>query len=295
MDWKLSGCPENIVETLVAFANDLEEAGGGSVLCGVQEAEGVATIVGIAHSEVKRLKNRIFELSRRLAVPSIEPRFDTFLMDNEKQVLIVRMDASSEVHTFKKHVFIRLGDKTVQASLAQQTALVQRKTGTSWLEQPCPDATLADINPFALLDLSKGRIPDGRMERYLEPGYRMFGSVPPLTERIQRPSGTETVPKRFAMLLAGKEPERFLPGAFVKLTHFQGLTRADSVFATQEFFGPISLIVQKVMAKFEQEASLIVDKTKDFLSGAQNRRRYSISALQEILVNALVHRDYQNP
>jgi hypothetical protein len=121
----------------------------------------------------------------------------------------------------------------------------------------------------------------------------MFGSAPSLTMRITSPIGDVVAPKRLAMLLIGKEPQRFLPGAFVAVTRFQGLTRADAVFSSNEFFGPIQLLVDRVMGVLEVEASLITDKTQDFLSGAQNRRRYSRQALQEILVNALAHRDYR--
>ena len=71
MDWKRGGDPENIVETLAAFANDYEQVGGGSALCGIEEvtdSQGVVTsrITGVSSVEALRLKNRIFELSRSL-------------------------------------------------------------------------------------------------------------------------------------------------------------------------------------------------------------------------------------
>jgi hypothetical protein len=72
------------------------------------------------------------------------------------------------------------------------------------------------------------------------------------------------------------------------------LNRADAVFSSNELTGPIPRLLEKVMGVLETEASVITDKTKDFLSGAQNRRRYSLQALHELLVNALVHRNYQD-
>ena len=123
----------------------------------------------------------------------------------------------------------------------------------------------------------------------------MFGSAPPLTQRTAGIGGETVTPKRFAMLLIGEEPQRFLCGGFVTVTRFPGLSRAETVFSTNEFFGPIPRLIEKVMGVLEAEASILTDKNQHFLSGAQNRKRYSLQALQELLVNALVHRDYQDP
>jgi hypothetical protein len=49
------------------------------------------------------------------------------------------------------------------------------------------------------------------------------------------------------------------------------------------------------MGALETEAVFVTDKSNDASTGLQNRRRYSKAALEELLVNALVHRDYRNP
>ena len=123
----------------------------------------------------------------------------------------------------------------------------------------------------------------------------MFGSAPPLISRISGPSGDVIVPNRFAILLIGKDPHHFLPGAFVKLTRFPGLTRADPAFSSKEFFGPIPRLIELVMEVLDAEDSMITDKTLDPKTGDQNHWRYNRHALHEILVNALVHRDYRDP
>jgi len=299
VDWKAGGDPEKIVRTLAAFANDYEGAGIGFVACGVEELkheDGSSTpkVVGISSGASRKLRDRIFALCHSLVAPPISPQFDSVSLDADKQVLVAWISASSEVHSFKRTIVVRQGDKVTNATVIQHSELVQRKAHLDWLDQPCPGATLDDIDFFALAEISKGLRPTGGASEFLEPGSRMFGSAPPLTKRIAGPSGDVVAPNRFTMLLIGKEPQRFLPGAFVAVTRFRGLTRADAVFSSNEFFGPIPRLVQKVMGVLESEASVITDKTQDFLSGAQNRRRYSQQALQEILVNALAHRDYQD-
>ena len=297
LDWKKGGDPENIVETLTAFANDYEEVGCGFVLCGIEEQkhkDGSSTseVAGITRGESNRLQNRIFELSRNRAHPPITPRFDSVSLDEDKEVLVVWVAASNELHFWDKKVVIRRADKTVTATINQHSELVLRKAHLHWLDQPCPGATEDDINFFALEEISKGHKQGGGAREFLQPGIRMFASARPLCSTVVGPTGDVVVPNRFAMLLIGEKPHQFMPGAFVALTRFQGLSRADSIFSSTEYFGPIPLLIEKVIGELESETAMITDKTRDFLNGAQNRKRYSVQALNEFLVNALAHRDY---
>ncbi len=301
VEWKKAGDPEQIVKTLAAFANDYEEAGGGRVFCGVKELEqpdgrSTPSMAGISGGEAKRLRDKIFELSRKLVAPPIEPRFFSVTLDADREVLVVWIDAGSELHFFRRTVVVRLGDKVTNATTKQHSDLVLRKAHLDWLDQPCPGATLDDLSPVALAEISKGRRPvGGTGAEFLQPGVLMFGSARPLVSRIASPRGDIVTPNRFAILLIGDKPERFLPGAFVKVTRFQGLTRADAIFSSNEFFGPIPLLIREVMGMLTAEASMITDKTLPYRNGGQNRRRYSEEALKEILVNALAHRDYRDP
>ena len=60
-------------------------------------------------------------------VPPISPQFDTYSLAPDKDVLVVSINASSELHFFKNRAVVRLGDRTVNASTQEQTELAQRK------------------------------------------------------------------------------------------------------------------------------------------------------------------------
>ena len=69
LDWKATGDPEKIAKTMSAYANDYEQVGSGSVLCGVEESknpqEGTRAVVsGLSRATLETLQNRIFELVR---------------------------------------------------------------------------------------------------------------------------------------------------------------------------------------------------------------------------------------
>lgn len=189
---------------------------------------------------------------------------------------------------------MRLDDKTTDASTAQIAELAQRKAHLDWLSQPCPGTSVDDVDFFALEQLVRGINLPGGVRQVLEPEFRLFGSADPLTSRIRVSGGDSLALNRFAVLLIGREPERYLPGAFVAVTRFRGVSRAEPIFFSNEFFGPIPKLVEKVMGVLEPETGVITDKTQDPLNGGSNRARYSRKAIFEILVNALAHRDYRD-
>jgi predicted HTH transcriptional regulator len=209
-----------------AFANDYEGAGSGYIFCGVEEqnspdGHSAPNVIGISSGASRKLRDRIFELSRSLVVPPIEPQFESVRLDGDKQVLVVWIASSSELHSFKKEVVIRLGDKVTTATVKQHSELAQRRAHLDWLDQPCPGATQDDVDFFALEEIAKGVRSTGGVLEFFQPGFRMFGSAPPLCSRIAGPSGDTVVPNRFAMLLIGKEPHHFLPGSVVASLAFK--------------------------------------------------------------------------
>src|SRR5262249_16422390 len=106
-------------------------------------------------SESQKLRNRIFGLSRALVTLSIAHQFDSVPLDAGKEVLVIWMIASSQVHSFKGKVPVRLGDKTTDANTQQLSELAQRKSHLDWLNQPCPGATLNVIDFFAVGEITR--------------------------------------------------------------------------------------------------------------------------------------------
>ncbi len=297
VDWKSSGDPEKIVKTLTAYANDFEEAGYGMVICGVEESKDNLPhplVTGLPQGVLKTLRDRVFNLCRSAVTPPLAPQFRTVTLPDANEVLVIWIGASSDIHACKGDEFVRLGDKVTKASPSQLAELALRKSHLDWLARPCPDARVDDLDLFALEELARRLHLEGGPSSFLTPGNRVIGSAAPFTSLVQTPTGTVTVPTRFAILLAGKEPHHFLPGAYVSLTRFAGTSRSDTVFYPGDLFGPIPFLVRKVMDALEAETGWVTDKSQDAVRVGQNRRRYSQTALQELVVNALAHRDYRD-
>jgi hypothetical protein len=150
-------------------------------------------------------------------------------------------------------------------------------------EQPCPDATLDDIDPKTV----DAFVRRAREERQfpLSEGAAM---VDVLTHLNLLFNGQ---PTKAAVLLFGRNPQRFLPSAEVRCMHFHGTEVARPVPFYRIFKGNL----------FEQ-----VDMAHDFVMSKLNRSvgtrtesaqapvRYEIppDVIREAIVNAIAHRDY---
>jgi len=97
-------------------------------------------------------------------------------------------------------------------------------------------------------------------------------------------------PRNYAVLLFGREPQRFIPGAFAIYSAYPGLDRSDASARRLEIPGTLLDQARRLQELLDAEAVTLFDKTD---RKAPNAEKYPRRALQEAMVNALAHRDYE--
>ena len=153
-------------------------------------------------------------------------------------------------------------------------------------ERPCPGATLDDMEADAIA----GFVRRARSERQFPVPERT--PMADVLAHLNLLQGTQ--PTNAAVLLFGRNPQRFVPCAEVRCMHFHGTEIQRPVPSYQIFKGRL----------FEQ-----VDRAADFVLGVLNRSvgtralssqapvAYEIPSdvIREAIVNAIAHRDYASP
>jgi ATP-dependent DNA helicase RecG len=93
------------------------------------------------------------------------------------------------------------------------------------------------------------------------------------------------------MLVLGKSPADFIPGAYLQFSRFEGVELADPVRDAKEIHGPLSSLLRLIDEIFQANIAVAVDLT----SGSRELRapEYPLTALQQVVRNAVLHRDYQ--
>ncbi len=116
--------PEDIIHTLCAYANDINNWDGGYIIIGVEEENGKAKLppIGIHSQELDAIQKKLIELSHKLN-PVYIPIFQPYLIDG-KHILVVFAPAGdnrpykapislSEKRT-ERAMYIKRGSKTVK-------------------------------------------------------------------------------------------------------------------------------------------------------------------------------------
>jgi ATP-dependent DNA helicase RecG len=156
-----------------------------------------------------------------------------------------------------------------------------RKSGKTWDDVVEPRASLADVDEKTIEQFKSdarraGRLPDDAGEL-------------PLAEFLDKLRLTENRQlKRAAIVIFGKDPGRFYPNQIVKIGRF-GASDDDLKF--QEVVeGNLLRLLRETAAELNRKFFI---KPIDF-EGLQRveKDEYPVAAVREILLNALVHRDY---
>ena len=303
-EWKKNVADEReMVKTLCAFANDIQHVGGGQVICGLQEetnqfGDVVAKIVGLDEKRVKELKNKVLSICHRQVEPPLTPLAEDYPLETDpsRKILVFSVTSSQYAHRYTirnegTHYYVRVNDRTQAANGLLSRLLEQKKAWPAFLDQTHPDASVEDLDMFALREFLGKLSLSLPVEAYLEPEVRFRGDV--LSLVTHPPGGSDRqVPRNFTLLLFGREPHIFFRGAYAILSIYQGTDKTAPRGQRFEIFGPIPRVISNLMDKFQLLLGLEIDKTVDMMEGIQNRPQFSKNAVLEAIVNAFVHRDY---
>jgi ATP-dependent DNA helicase RecG len=306
VEWKKTGDAREIVKKLTAFANSLQGSGGW-VVCGCEEERDEhgfqrAVLVGLTSAKIRELKGRVLDSCLEFVDPPLQPFIFEAPIANAPalRVLVFHVDRSEYVHTWKTpdgpKYYVTKDSSTIEAHGAVLQKLLRSKGATPpILNRPCPQASIADINPLAAEEfLSQAGLPRPAAG-YLEPDSRLDTFSHPLVVSVAvAPEVTRPIPTYLALLLFGREPTKFLPGAYAVLAVYDGVSRSGTHSQRFDASGPLPKLIRDLLERLRFYTGTEIDKSASALDSRQNRPRYSDKALQEAVVNAFAHRDYEH-
>ena len=282
----LSGnAPREIREAICAFANDLpryEEPG--VIFIGVRNNR---TIAGLPVTD---------ELLRQLAdmktdgnivpLPSMNVQ-KCVLQDKEIAVLTVQPSDSPPVR-FKGAIHIRTGPRRGIATAQDERILNEkRRFGDIPFDlHPIPTSGIFDLN---LIQFENEYLPRVVTAEVLEANERTSEERLVATKMIAAvDEQTATV---LGILVLGKNPQDFLPGAYVQFLRINGSELADDIIDSEEIRGAIPDLLRRLDEKLIAHNRIAVDFTTNNIE--QKTEFYPIPALQQIARNAVMHRTYE--
>ena len=271
--------PKNaqLAKTLVAFANDA----GGEVFIGIKNNP--RKIVGISEDELDVIENRISNLVNDFCNPTIFPEI-TFIEHKGKKVIriFIHKGAKPPYHlknsSIEKGTYIRVGSSNRLASDEIIAELIRQGKFLSF-----------DAEPFETLDFQSLDYINFETFYQERTNEKLSEQVLKKLNLIIEKEGKQ-IPSLGLVLLADTEVRNcYFPNAKVECARFKGTTPGDFID---------SKTIDTHLCQQAEEAYQFITRhiskgTKNYEGVFHNERwEYPLTAIREVIRNAIIHRDY---
>ena len=265
---------DTALETLSAFANQQ----GGRLLIGVTNDGDLRGWNG-KDSELNALASKISDLVK------IQPSVEQISVNNFNVVVIAVMPSGLPI-AYHGRYFKRVAGTTREMNADELGRLFLTKMGITWdsIEGAFnwDEFDLETINEF--INNARPRLPHLNQN---EPVSRIFEKLELLHDGK---------PTRGALMLFGKNPQRYFVSAQVHIGRFrEGGVIADDKLLTGNLFRLLNKTMD--LLSFYLKVRLEINHHDIVRDASRDLRRkeiwdYPLDALREALLNALIHRDY---
>ena len=190
---------------------------------------------------------------------------------------------------YKGRTWIRVGPRKAIASEMEERILIERRSAnvSTFDIRSCIDASLSDLN----IELFKNNyltkaidaedlIKDKREIKEQLAALRFFNL------ELNKPTNA-------GVLLFGGNPEYFIPGGYIQYVRFSGNNISDEIINEKKFTGNLVTVLKKLDI-FIDDAIVMSRPVPDSTLRESIKKNYPKWAIRELLMNAVMHRDYES-
>ena len=284
----LSGsAPNAIREAICAFANDLPGYGlPGVAFVGVGDSDRAIVGVDVTDELLRQLADMKTD-GNTLPPPSITVAKRT-LRGKDVAVVTVAPSDSPPVR-YRGRIHIRIGSRRAIATAQDERILNERRRyGDRPFDlQPIPTTGLRDLN---LSRFEYEYLPQAFSEDVLAANDRTLAERLAATRMIA--SADDPVATVLGVLVLGKSPQDFLPGAHVQFLRIDGVELSDDIVDNETIAGGVPDLLRRLDEKLRGHNRSAVDIIS--YQTEQRTELYPVAAIQQIVRNAVMHRTYES-
>ena len=273
---------DSITKELVAMANSSH---GGMVLFGIRDKTG--EIVGLSSEEIEHADSKVAQCADNVK-PPIYVQTETIGIDVEggrRNVLIVYIEdgTNKPYKTPKGEIYVKQGsNKRLLTDNAEIMRLFQKSRNLLADEMEVFETSMEDINEEVFADYFRKEFGSS----YHSEGMSFESAL--RAKRVMRKSGSLTLG---GLLFFGKNPQIIKPAFVIKAVTFFGNEVSSTKYRNKpdDIKGTIPELFEQGMKYFKNNLRY-VQKSESFNS--KGEPEIALIALEELLQNALTHRDY---
>ena len=297
LEFKQGWNPEDVLHTLCAFANDINNWGGGYIILGISEKNGrpVLPPTGLNPDQIDRIQGEITNLCHRLQ-PNYLPIVQPYLFEG-KNILVLYAFAgdirpySAPEGLGKRGVqnrfyYIRSGSRTIKAQGENLRRLHELSARIPFDDRINQQATLNDLN----LGLIRDFLQEVKSDLSEEGATMPFSD---LCRQMNIAKGPDEAlrPLNTGIMFFCKDPHRFFNRAWIEVVMRKD--EAGKEFEEKYFKGPLHVQLRDALHFIR--TNIISEKIRKISDHAKANRFYNFpyEAVEEALANAVFHKSYE--
>lgn len=272
-----SGGTPNLAPTLCAFGNMPD---GGTIIVGLDEHQNFA-VTGV--SEPAAVHQAIAAQARTAVEPPLAMQFSTVTLDG-KQVVVAEVEGlPTSLRPCKTggRAYLRQADGDYLMSSQEEQQMMAVRDRPRFDATPVEGATVDDLDPLLVAEFI----------RSVQAGSRRLRDVDTHTLLLRKGvlsnhGNQVTVAGLYAL---GEYPQQFAPSLSVTAAVITAPGSPDRLIDLAHFDGPIPDLLESSMEWLRRNLRTGVRVARD--GNNYDHPEFPLSALREIVANALVHRD----
>lgn len=296
IEFKADFNPTTILHSICAFANDIDNIGGGYIVIGVEEENGMPKfpIKGIEKNRIDGMLKSLLELCHYLE-PFYEPVAEPMLYKNKHLIVVwcsggfgrpYKAPKDAIERQANKYYYIRKFSSSVIASPEEERELFYISETIPFDDRPNLTAEISDLN-LGLLKEHLQKTGSSLTEHFDEK------DLPELADDMQLLAGPpeRRKPRNVGILMFGSNPQKFFRYARIEVVDIPDETGERMTEKT--FEGTLQAQLSTALAYIKNY--VLAQKIIKHADRAEADRiwNYPYRAVEEILSNAVYHRSYQ--
>lgn len=305
IEYKEGFNPAEIVHTICAYANDIAGVDGGYLVVGVKSEEGIPILppLGLPDEKLDSIQLKLFEYCNKIE-PRYIPKIDVVEYQGVHLLYLkcaagdagpyqAPMDVYSKKESDKApnrtmKYWIRPASLTVEAKQSELAELFEKFTTIPFVDRINSRATMKQIRRGYLEDF----IRESNSSLIEELNVRSLEDLL-VSEEVAEEKDEGIAIKNIGLLMFGERPDKLIPGSKIELVRFHDKEAEASDFTEKTFLGPIWKQVKDALDYIK--TNVIEEKVVKVDGRAEADRffNYPYNALEEAIVNAVLHKNYK--
>lgn len=299
IEYKTDWNPEAVLHSICAFANDIDNCGGGYIVLGVEERDGrpVLPVCGLPAGRIDHINKELINKCK-LIEPSYLPIVEPYAMDGKDIIVIwipggdlrpykcpVSFPTEKSRHGEKAY-YIRKMASTIKASPQEERELVLLSNRIPFDDRMNHAASIEDLRPALIADFLHrvgSRLYDDAMSRPLLDVAKDMKIVGGTTE-YQKPLNV-------GLMFFHEAPDDFFRYARIEVVDKPVPTGERMV--EKIFTGPLDKQLQDALAYIKNYMLKMQITKVDGQPEAIHTWNIPYKAVEEALSNAVYHRSYE--